>query len=289
MLTSLIASLIVLGVTVVVLNEWLERRDRRRWSVLAQYVLFQLVQAARATWTSLAELIVRARDRARRRRRSCAPRAASLDAADALGRDARLLADPRRRALLQEALVAARRALAQGRRQLGLGDGRVRPLHRRLRPPRRAPGPPRLDQRDPHDQRARRAAHAARLQARPLVGGDRARRRRSAPTTGCTTRSSRRSSWRRASTTSRARSGFRLVPMEWWNARTQARDRRPQRLSSQIRRRPSSVSRSSTTSIVAVNAGTRWWARPPVAIAGASTPSSSRRRPTMPSTWPAKP
>ena len=56
--TSLIASLIVLAVTVVVLNEWLERRDRRRWSVLAQYVRFQLVQAARATWTALGELIL---------------------------------------------------------------------------------------------------------------------------------------------------------------------------------------------------------------------------------------
>src|SRR5579864_4876768 len=57
MLTSLIASLVVLIVTVAVLNEWLARRDRKRWSVLAQYVLFQLVQAARATWTSLVELM----------------------------------------------------------------------------------------------------------------------------------------------------------------------------------------------------------------------------------------
>ena len=39
MLTSLIASL--LAVTVVVLNELLARGDRRRWSVLAQHVLFQ--------------------------------------------------------------------------------------------------------------------------------------------------------------------------------------------------------------------------------------------------------
>ena len=57
MLTSLIASLLVLAVTVVVLNEALERRDRRRWSVLAQYVLFQLVQSARATWMGTVELI----------------------------------------------------------------------------------------------------------------------------------------------------------------------------------------------------------------------------------------
>ena len=55
MLTSLIASL--LAVTVVVLNELLARRDRRRWSVLAQHVLFQLVQSARATWMGLVELV----------------------------------------------------------------------------------------------------------------------------------------------------------------------------------------------------------------------------------------
>jgi hypothetical protein len=48
MLTSLIASLLVLAVTVVVLNELLARRDRRRWSVLAQHVLFQ----GRVDWIS---------------------------------------------------------------------------------------------------------------------------------------------------------------------------------------------------------------------------------------------
>ena len=58
MLTSLIASLLVLAVTVVVLNEVIDRRDRRRWSVLAQYVLFQLVQSARATWMGTVELIM---------------------------------------------------------------------------------------------------------------------------------------------------------------------------------------------------------------------------------------
>ena len=57
MLTSLIAALLVLAVTVVVLNEVLDRRDRRRWSVLAQHVLFQLVQCARATWMGLVELV----------------------------------------------------------------------------------------------------------------------------------------------------------------------------------------------------------------------------------------
>jgi hypothetical protein len=57
MLTSLLASLVVLAVTVAVLNQWLDRRDRRRWRMLAQYVLFQLVQSARVTWTTLIEVL----------------------------------------------------------------------------------------------------------------------------------------------------------------------------------------------------------------------------------------
>jgi hypothetical protein len=54
--TGLIASLIVVGVTVAVLNELIERRQRERWSVLAQYALFDLVRAARLVWTGLLEL-----------------------------------------------------------------------------------------------------------------------------------------------------------------------------------------------------------------------------------------
>jgi multisubunit Na+/H+ antiporter MnhE subunit len=45
--TGLVASLIVVAVTAAVLNEVLERRQRERWSVLAQYALFDLVRAAR--------------------------------------------------------------------------------------------------------------------------------------------------------------------------------------------------------------------------------------------------
>jgi hypothetical protein len=59
LLTSLVASLVVLAVTLAAVNEWVDRRDRRRWSVLAQYVMFQLAQAARVTWTSLLELLDR--------------------------------------------------------------------------------------------------------------------------------------------------------------------------------------------------------------------------------------
>src|SRR6516164_7507078 len=54
--TGLVASLIVVAVTAAVLNEVLERRQRERWSVLAQYALFDLVRAARLVWSSLLEL-----------------------------------------------------------------------------------------------------------------------------------------------------------------------------------------------------------------------------------------
>jgi hypothetical protein len=54
--TGLVASLIVVAVTAAVLNEVLERRQRERWSVLAQYALFDLIRTARLVWTSLLEL-----------------------------------------------------------------------------------------------------------------------------------------------------------------------------------------------------------------------------------------
>lgn len=56
LLTGLVASLIVVAVTAAVLNEVLERRQRERWSVLAQYALFDLIRTARLVWTSLLEL-----------------------------------------------------------------------------------------------------------------------------------------------------------------------------------------------------------------------------------------
>jgi hypothetical protein len=54
--TSLVASLIVVAVTAAVLNEVLERRQRERWAVLAQYALFDFVRTARLVWTGLLEL-----------------------------------------------------------------------------------------------------------------------------------------------------------------------------------------------------------------------------------------
>jgi hypothetical protein len=54
--TALVASFIVVAVTAAVLNELLERRQRERWSVLAQYALFDLIRTARLVWTGLLEL-----------------------------------------------------------------------------------------------------------------------------------------------------------------------------------------------------------------------------------------
>jgi hypothetical protein len=57
LLTSLLASILVLAVTVIVVNEVIDRRDQRRWNLLAQSVLFALIQTARATWTGMVEVL----------------------------------------------------------------------------------------------------------------------------------------------------------------------------------------------------------------------------------------
>jgi hypothetical protein len=54
--TGLIASFVVVAVTAAVLNEVLERRQRERWAVLAQYALFDLVGGARHVWAGLLEV-----------------------------------------------------------------------------------------------------------------------------------------------------------------------------------------------------------------------------------------
>jgi hypothetical protein len=56
LLAGVVASVIVVMLTVALLNEAIERRSRQRWSVLAQYVMLQLVRDARLVWTGLAEL-----------------------------------------------------------------------------------------------------------------------------------------------------------------------------------------------------------------------------------------
>jgi len=54
--TGIVASSIVVAVTAAVLDDVIERRQRERWSVLAQYALFDLSRAARLVWTGLLEL-----------------------------------------------------------------------------------------------------------------------------------------------------------------------------------------------------------------------------------------
>ena len=56
LLAGLVSSLIVVMLTVGLVNEALERRSLKRWSVLAQYVMLQLVRDARIVWTGIAEL-----------------------------------------------------------------------------------------------------------------------------------------------------------------------------------------------------------------------------------------
>ena len=56
LLTSLAASVVVVMFSVAVINELLERRQRERWSVLAQYVMFELVRNARMVWSGVLEV-----------------------------------------------------------------------------------------------------------------------------------------------------------------------------------------------------------------------------------------
>jgi hypothetical protein len=101
MLASLVANLVVVAVTVIVINEVIERRNLRRWRVLAQNVLFDLVQAARATWTGLLEVLELAEVRVGdpESLRACATIARETDRVSPAIR--RLLGDPERRARFQ--------------------------------------------------------------------------------------------------------------------------------------------------------------------------------------------
>ncbi len=56
LLAGLASSVIIVMLTVALVNEAVERRSRQRWSVLAQYVMLQLVRDARMVWTGVAEL-----------------------------------------------------------------------------------------------------------------------------------------------------------------------------------------------------------------------------------------
>lgn len=56
LLAGLTSSLIVVLLTIALLDEAVELRQRQRWSVLAQYVVLQLVCQARLVWTELGEV-----------------------------------------------------------------------------------------------------------------------------------------------------------------------------------------------------------------------------------------
>jgi hypothetical protein len=56
LLASVVGSVIVVMLSVAVINEVIETSRRRRWRVLAQYVMFELVQNARMIWSTVLEL-----------------------------------------------------------------------------------------------------------------------------------------------------------------------------------------------------------------------------------------
>jgi hypothetical protein len=56
LVSGLVSSVLVVMVSVAVVNEVLERRRRKRWSVLAQYVMFELVRNARMIWIGVLDL-----------------------------------------------------------------------------------------------------------------------------------------------------------------------------------------------------------------------------------------
>jgi hypothetical protein len=93
--TGLVASVIVVAVTAAVVNEVLERRQRERWSLLAQYALFELVHAARLVWSGLLELAGLSPD--------------GELGADALEAGSESLRDPRLAAAIDEALATPER------------------------------------------------------------------------------------------------------------------------------------------------------------------------------------
>lgn len=106
LLTSMLANVLVVAITLAVVNEFVERRDRRRWNLLAQAVLFALTQSARATWTGLVEVLRLGEVRSGAVQPMLEGAAVARDTervSEAIGE---LLADDERRAVLQRVTVA---------------------------------------------------------------------------------------------------------------------------------------------------------------------------------------
>ena len=126
LLTSLLANVLVVAITVVVLNELLERRDRKRWNLLAQNALFVLTQSARATWTEMIELLgiteVHAGMWICCARMRCLPPIRPAFPPPRTDSSARTTAGTP-----AESQPGPQRALRGGDRQLGAGPGRRRP------------------------------------------------------------------------------------------------------------------------------------------------------------------
>ena len=57
LLAGLVSSLIVVVLSIALINEVLERRRRQRWSILAQYVMFELIRNARMIWSGILDAV----------------------------------------------------------------------------------------------------------------------------------------------------------------------------------------------------------------------------------------
>lgn len=101
MLTALLASLLIVVITVAVVNEVLDRRDRRRWSLLAQSALFALVQGARLTWMGLVEVLELTEIQTGSAESLARAAAVAADRARVSAAADELLANPQRRSQLQ--------------------------------------------------------------------------------------------------------------------------------------------------------------------------------------------
>jgi hypothetical protein len=104
MLTSLLASLIVVAISVAVINELIEARNRRRWNLLAQSVLFALVQSARWTWTTMLEVLGLGEVQSGAMESVLAGARVALDPERVSAAAAELLADAERRQRLQRTM-----------------------------------------------------------------------------------------------------------------------------------------------------------------------------------------
>ena len=56
LLAGLASSVLVVMLSAAVINEVLDRRRRQRWSILAQYVMFELIRSARMIWLGVLEV-----------------------------------------------------------------------------------------------------------------------------------------------------------------------------------------------------------------------------------------